>query len=62
MLPNLPAPFMVGSMKIWPVHSRPDFSWFLVYQEKPFYFKNKNSAVLFAKDKQAMHDAEGLCD
>lgn len=62
MFDDLPTPFMVGAIKIWPVHSRPDFSWFLAYEGKPFYFKTKNSAILFAKDRQAMNDSEGLCD
>jgi hypothetical protein len=59
---DLPSPFMVGGIKVWPVHSRAEFSWFVAYEGKPFYFKTKNSAILFARDKQAMEDPEGLCD
>jgi hypothetical protein len=62
MWDDLPCPFMVGTIKIWPVHSRPEFSWFVAYEGKPFYFRTKNSAILFARDKQAMEDPEGLCD
>jgi hypothetical protein len=53
---------MVNEIKVWPVHSRAEFSWFVAYEGKPFYFKTKNSAILFARDKQAMEDPEGLCD
>jgi hypothetical protein len=62
MWDDLPSPFMVGVIKVWPVHSRPDFSWFVAYEGKPFYFKTKSSAMLFARDKQSMEDPEGLCD
>lgn len=62
MLDDLPAPFMTGAIKIWPVHSRAEFSWFIAYEGRPFYFKTKNSAILFARDKQAMEDPENLCD
>jgi hypothetical protein len=50
MWDDLPDPFMVESIKIWPVHSRPEFNWFLAYGGKPFYFKTRNAAVLFAKE------------
>jgi hypothetical protein len=49
MWSDLPEPFMVESIKIWPVHSRPEFNWFLAYEGLPFYFKTKNAAVLFAE-------------
>ena len=62
MWDDLPCPFMVGAIKIWPVHSRAEFSWFVAYEGKPFYFKTKNSAILFAKDMQCIEDPEGLCD
>ena len=62
MWDDLPCPFMVGAIKIWPVHSRPEFQWFVAYEGKPFYFRTKNSAILFARDKQAMEDSENLCD
>ena len=47
---DLPEPFMVESIKIWPVHSRPEFKWFMAYGGKPFYFQTKAAAVLFAKE------------
>jgi hypothetical protein len=62
MWDDLPCPFMVGAIKIWPVHSRPEFQWFVAYEGKPFYFRTKNSAILFARDKQALEDSENLCD
>jgi len=62
MFNDLPRPFMVGSIKIWPVHSRAGFSHFIAYQGKPHYFRSKNDAILFAKDKQAITDEKGLCD
>lgn len=62
MIDDLPAPFMVGSIKVWPCHGRPEFQWFIAYEGKPFYFKTKNAAILFAKDKLLMEDEEGLCD
>ena len=62
MWDDLPCPFMVGAIKIWPCMSRPGFQWFVAYEGKPFYFRSKNSAILFARDKQAMDDPEGLCD
>ena len=62
MFEDLPWPFMVGDIKIWPAHSRPGMRWFIAYEGKPYWFRSKNEAVLFAKDKQAMEDPEGLCD
>lgn len=62
MFSDLPAPIMIGAIKLWPVHSRPESSWFIAYEGKPYYFRSKQEAILFAKDKQAMHDDEGLCD
>lgn len=62
MFEDLPWPFMVGEIKIWPAHSRPGMRWFIAYEGKPYWFQGKNEAVLFAKDKQAMEDPEGLCD
>jgi hypothetical protein len=53
---------MVGSVKVWPVHGRPEFSHFIAFEGKPYYFKGKNAAILFAKDKQSMEDQENLCD
>ena len=59
---DLPCPFMVGSIKLWPVHSRPNFQWFIAHEGKPYYFKTKNEALLFAKDAQSGSDPEGLVD
>jgi hypothetical protein len=62
MFNDLPRPFMVGDIKIWPVHSRAEFSHFIAYQGTPHYFRSRNDAILFAKDKQAITDEDGLCD
>ncbi len=62
MFDDLPAPFMVGAIKVWPCASRPGFSWFIAHEGKPFYFRTKDNAVLFARDRQAMEDSEGMCD
>ena len=62
LLSDLPAPFMVNSVKVWPCASRPGFSWFIAYGGKPHYFRGRTEAMLFAKDVQSMHDPEGLCD
>jgi hypothetical protein len=59
---DLPCPFMVGTIKLWPVHSRPGFQWFIAHEGKPYYFKSKNEALLFAKDAQSGSDLEGLVD
>ena len=50
MWSDLPEPFMVETIKIWPVHSKPEFKWFMAYGGKPFYFQTKAAAVLFAKE------------
>ena len=62
MFEDLPCPFMIGDIKIWPAHSRPGMRWFIAHEGKPYWFRSKNEAILFAKDKQAMEDPEGLCD
>ena len=62
MWDDLPEPFMVGPIKLWPAHSRPGMEWFLVWDGKPYYFRTKNEAVLFAKDRLTTEDTEGLCD
>ena len=59
---DLPMPRMVGALKIWPVHSRPEYKWFVAYDGKPHYFRSWNEAALFVKDKQAIDDPEMLCD
>jgi len=62
MFDDLPSPFMVDKIKVWPCASRPGFAWFVAYEGRPFYFASRSSAILFAKDKQAMDDPEVLCD
>jgi hypothetical protein len=59
---DLPMPRMAGSLKIWPVHSRPEYRFFIAYEGKPYYFRTYNEALLFARDKQAIDDPELLCD
>jgi hypothetical protein len=59
---NLPCPFMVDKIKVWPCASRPGFQWFIAHNGKPFYFASKQAAILFAKDAQSGSDPEGLCD
>lgn len=62
MIDDLPAPFNVGAIKIWPCASRPGFAHFIAYEGKPFYFRSRAEAMLFAKDRQSGSDPEGLCD
>jgi hypothetical protein len=62
ILGGLVNPFMVGAIKVWPCASRPGFQWFIAHEGRPHYFRSHSEAVLFAKDAQSMHDAEGLCD
>jgi hypothetical protein len=62
MWEDLPMPFMVGAIKVWPVHSKPGFQWFIAHEGKPHYFRSKAEAVLFARDRQSGSDPEGLCD
>jgi hypothetical protein len=62
MWEDLPMPFMVGAIKIWPCMSRPGFTHFIAYEGKPYYFRAKNEAILFARDRQSMEDPENICD
>lgn len=62
MFDNLAMPFMVGSIKVWPAHSRLGFNWFIAHKGQPYYFRSCNEAMLFAKDAQSGSDPEGLCD
>ena len=62
MWDDLPAPFMVGAIKIWPAHSRLGMQWFIAHEGRPYYFPSKSAAVLFAKDRQSIEDPEMLCD
>jgi hypothetical protein len=62
MFDDLPCPFMIGNIKIWPAHSRPGMRWFIAYESKPYWFKSLNEAKLFAMDKSSIEDPEGLCD
>jgi hypothetical protein len=59
---DLPCPFMVGAIKVWPCASKPGFAHFIAFEGKPYYFRSKNEAVLFAKDAQSGSDPEGLVD
>jgi len=59
---DLPCPFMVGAIKVWPCASKPGFAHFLAFEGKPYYFRSKNAAILFARDRQAMDDPENICD
>jgi hypothetical protein len=62
MFDDLPSPFMVTGIKVWPCASRPGFQWFIAHENKAHYFKSRSEAVLFAKDCQSIEDPEGLCD
>jgi len=62
ILGGLVSPFTVGEIKVWPCASRPGFQWFIACEGKPYYFRGRNEAVLFARDRQAMEDPENLCD
>jgi hypothetical protein len=62
MFDDLPCPFMVGAIKVWPCASRPGFAHFIAFEGKPYYFRSKSEAVLFAKDAQSGSDPEGLVD
>lgn len=59
MFDDLPTPFMVGAIKVWPCASRPGFVWFVAYEGKPYYFRSKSEVVLFANEKQGGSNAEG---
>jgi hypothetical protein len=62
ILGDFAQPFMAGSIKVWPCASRPGFQWFIAHEGKPFYFRSKNEAILFARDRQSIEDPEQLCD
>ena len=62
MFDDLPEPFMAGAIKLWPVHSRSDMKWFIAYEGRPYYFRTKNEALLFARDRQSIEDSDMLCD
>ena len=44
---DIASPFTKESIKVWPVHSRPDFSWFIAHEGKPYYFRSKFEALHF---------------
>lgn len=52
-------PQQVGTLKIWPVHSRADYKFFIAYNSKPHYFKSWNEAVAFVKEVGGEEDASG---
>ena len=62
MFDDLPCPFMVGAIKVWPCASKPGFAHFIAHEGRPFYFRSKSEAILFAKDRQAIDDPENICD
>jgi hypothetical protein len=62
MFDDLPAPFMASAIKVWPCASRPGFQWFIAWEGRPYYFRSRNDAILFAKDRCSVEDHEGLCD
>lgn len=62
ILDGFAEPFMVGNVKVWPCASRPGFQWFIAFDGQPHWFRGKAEATLFARDRQAMTDPEGLCD
>ena len=44
---DMASPFTVDGIKVWPVHSRADFSWFAAHEGKPHYFRSKDEALRF---------------
>ena len=60
MFDNLPLPFMVYGMKVWPCGSRPGFQWFIAHDGKPFYFRSKAEAVRFVKTVQGLAEGESV--
>ena len=55
MFDDLPRPFMIDGMKVWPCASRPGFQHFIAHGGKPFYFRSKAEAVLFVKTVQGAY-------
>ena len=58
MFDDLPCPFMVDGIKVWPCASRPGFQHFMAHGGKPFYFRSKAEAVLFVKTVQGLTEGE----
>jgi len=46
-LDDIASPFTTSGIKVWPVHSRPGFSWFIAHEGKPHYFVSKSEALRF---------------
>ena len=44
---DIASPFTKEGIKVWPVHSRADFSWFVAHEGKPHYFRSKDEALRF---------------
>lgn len=44
---NIASPFTKEGIKVWPVHSKADFSWFIAHEGKPYYFQTKAEALHF---------------
>jgi len=44
---DIASPFTTSGIKVWPVHGRPGFSWFVAHEGKPHYFVSKSEALRF---------------
>jgi hypothetical protein len=44
---DIASPFTTSGIKVWPVHGRPGFSWFIAHEGKPYYFRTKTEALHF---------------
>ena len=44
---DIASPFTTSGIKVWPVHSRPGFSWFIAHEGRPHYFRSKSEALHF---------------
>ena len=50
---DIASPFTKEGIKVWPVHSRADFSWFVAHEGKPHYFTTKQQALLFIENAKS---------
>jgi hypothetical protein len=44
---DIASPFTTSGIKVWPVHSRPGFSWFIAHGGFRYYFCTKTEALHF---------------
>lgn len=44
---DIASPFTTSGIKVWSVHGRPGFSWFIAHDGKPYYFRSKSEALRF---------------